>query len=94
MIGFAVSAFAGNSDQEKASFYSVLTTVTPSDASYTFLLDQYLEAKCGKPQSIDHIKKVSAQGASLYVILAIKSGDVAKAREVIRSLPCEALSPR
>ncbi|UCV16987.1 hypothetical protein [Quatrionicoccus australiensis] len=89
----AGSALAGGSIAEKGAFYTAVTAVSPSDAAYSFLLEQYLEMKCGKPQSIAHIKNLSEQdGASLFVILALKAGDTAKARDIIRALPCEGAS--
>ena len=75
---------------EKGPFYLALASMAPEAAAYTFLLDQHLELKCGRGQSINHLKALSGgDGNMLRMILALKAGNASEARNLHASLPCE-----
>jgi hypothetical protein len=71
----------------REAFYTALATMSPDIAAYTFVVDEYLSARCGKPQSIEHIKTVSM--SYVQVLPALKEGNLEKARSKVQSMPCE-----
>lgn len=84
------SVLAGPPDPGKGAFYMAMTSMAPSESTYLFMVDQMLEARCGKPQSINHLKSLNDKGgASLFVTLELKKGDLAEAKSMLASLPCE-----
>jgi hypothetical protein len=87
LAGAAVAA----DDAEQAAYYRSLTAMSPDLAAYSFVIEQYLDARCGRPQSLKHVQAVlrSNDASSLGVTLALKAGDKAKAKAMLERLPCE-----
>lgn len=85
------AAIAGEEDLKRDAFFQALTVMSPELAAYSFAIEQYLDVKCGRPQSLAHIQAVLHRddSSSLFVILALKAGDTAKAKAIIQGLPCE-----
>ena len=85
-----MSTFAGDIAAQKGPFYLALSAMTPDEAAYLFVVDQYMEVRCGRYQSIEHLKKLStSESASIYVKMALKSGNLDKARAIVQAMPCE-----
>lgn len=83
LMCYSEGAFA----EEKENFYLALSTMSDDLASYTFMIDQILELKCGKVQSIQALKKASE--TQIYVLIELNKGNSKKAKEIIASIPCE-----
>jgi hypothetical protein len=86
---FSTATFAADADVERSAFFQALVAMAPQEAAYSFVIDQYLEVKCGRPQSVKHLKAVLSSHTALHTILALKAGDSAKAKANIQQLPCE-----
>ena len=72
---------------ERAPFYMAMSA--SRDATALFFLDEMLTARCGKQQSIDHLRVVSG-ATQLSVAVALRDGDVARARTGLAMMKCEA----
>lgn len=85
------SAIAGEEERQRDAYFQALTAMSPELAAYSFALEQYLDAKCGRPQSLAHIQAVLGRddANALPVILALKAGNADKAKATIQRLPCE-----
>ena len=72
--------------QEKDSYFLALSTMSNDLSVFTFMIDQHLEKKCGKDQSIDSLK----QGSESYLQIAIslKEGNYQKAQNILEAIPC------
>jgi hypothetical protein len=90
LVLVANASFAAE-DTERNAYFQALTTISPDVAAYSFVIEQYLDAKCHRPQSMEHMKLVLKRddANALPVILALKAGDTNKAKAIIERLPCE-----
>ena len=92
-FGLAVSsAFArDDTERERAPYFQTLTAKSPQLAAYSFVIAQFLDMKCGRQQSLGHLKSILDHDDSspAPVILALKAGDTEEAQTIIHRLPCE-----
>jgi hypothetical protein len=73
----------------KTAFYLALSSMADTPATHIFMLDEMLAARCGKPQSIEHIKRASATAAQPVITAALTAGRMTEARARLASIPCE-----
>lgn len=85
LVAFPV--YSTESVEDKGTFYAAVFQMSQEDVGYLFMLDQLLEIRCGKPQSIEILKK--AMPSKTYVLLALKAGMVNEAKKHISSVQCE-----
>ena len=71
----------------KSAYYRSLTAMWPDLAVYSFMVDELLEPRCGRPQRLEHVKSVSS--THLKVLLALKEGRTEAASAELRAVPCE-----
>ena len=72
-------------DSKKDLYFIGLSTTSPSDgAMFTFMLDQHLENKCNKVQTIKNINEASMEFINIY--MALKNGGYSKAKTLLNNL--------
>lgn len=72
---------------KKGDFFLALTSMSTESSAYTFMIDQLLEQKCKKPQSIETISKGGE--TKIHVLLALKNGNYEEAKKIINTISCE-----
>ena len=80
------SATAGTDN--KPDFYVALSSMSDGIATETFMVDLYLETRCGRPQSIEHLKTISGKNF-MPVFHALRVGNFNELKNKLASLPCE-----
>jgi hypothetical protein len=83
---FSFSAIAAD-DMQKSAFYSALSMTSTTLANDTFMLDQYLETRCEKHQSIEYLKTLGR--TQRYIVLALKDDKFSEAKVLLASIPCD-----
>ena len=74
-------------ESKKLAFYAALSGISRDIATYTFLLDALLTARCGAEPSTAHLQNESERYN--LALLTFKNGNSAKARNLLSSIPCE-----
>lgn len=85
LIFLSTNTFADT--HKKSAFYLALTSQAPLDASFTFMLDQYLSKKCGKEQTLELVNK--NYELQLKIILLLKKGKYDQAKDELNSIACD-----
>ena len=88
LLSILVTSSASANDANKESFYSAMASMDSNTAAFIFMVDQFLEAKCGVSQSITHLKK-KALGISNSIQIELKTGNYESAKKLMSSLDCE-----
>lgn len=73
--------------ENKSMFYAAMFNVSREEAEYVFMLDQLLEMRCGKSQSLESLKKSAMN--RIYVSVALKDGKADEAKRLLNSVQCE-----
>ena len=84
VMSFSATAGADN----KPDFYVALSSVSEGLATETFVVDQYLETRCGRPQSIEHLKTIAGKNF-MPVFHALRVGNINELKTKLASLPCD-----
>ena len=72
--------------EAKALYYQSMSSMSHNHATYTFVLDELLTARCGKAPSINYLGTLSDR--ELLISIALKDGNITEARSLIASIPC------
>lgn len=83
---FSVSSAAAGSQQDRASFYLALSHINKPSAYATFLIEQYIGAKCGETPSIDFLKTTDRQ--QLAIMTRLRKGDYEGAKQALEQIGC------
>jgi hypothetical protein len=86
---FSVSSSATESQQDRASFYLALSHINKPSAYATFLIEQYIGAKCGEAPSIDFLKTTDRQ--QLAIMTKLRKGDYEGAKQALEQIDCPAV---
>jgi len=73
---------------ERPAFYQALMKISSSEARQTFMVDQLLAERCGKPQTLTALKD-AVSSSDLFVLRSLKAGDISAARAALSNLQCE-----
>lgn len=74
-------------ESKKQAFYAALSDISRDIATYTFLLNELLTARCGAEPSMAHLQNASERYN--LALLSFKNGNSAEARKLLSSIPCE-----
>lgn len=90
-FAFSILAFSstvsGAGNENKGAYFLALTAHSTELSSYLFLVDQLLETKCGKPQSLASVEKGSE--TQIQVLSALKNGQYDRAKAIVSSIACD-----
>ncbi len=87
-LSFPVLAVTSETMSDRGAFYLYLSSVSNNLATYTFMLEQSIELRCGKTPSIDYLKEAAISNQT-EISLALKAGNYEKAKNLLLSIPCE-----
>lgn len=80
------SSLSHAQDREKGPYFLALSSMSNDASVFSFMIDQYLENKCGKAQTIDSLNQSTE--SYLQIALALKGGNYKKAKTILNSVPC------
>jgi len=86
-ISITVQASVSGTDKDKGPFFQALAESSLEAAAYTLVLDQYLEIRCGKKQSVNKLISVTSN-SYINVFQALKEGKYIKAKMVLSNIEC------
>lgn len=92
-LSFPVLSVANETMSARGAFYAAVSAGSYNLATYTFMLEQSLEFRCGKTPSVDYLKE-AAIASQLDISLALKAGNYERAKQLLSSIPCEQQSVR
>lgn len=73
--------------EDKNAYFASLSSSSRELANFSFMIDQHLELKCGKPPSLEAVKTAAE---TLYIISkSLKEFNYTQAREILKTIPCE-----
>lgn len=87
IIALALATNASASDIKKDGYLLAMNQMSPQQAMYSFMVDQLLEAKCGKeqaPEAMDYDPEVF-----LDISIHLKDGRYSKAKEALNTIQCQ-----
>jgi hypothetical protein len=87
VLSIFISTSAVADDVDRSPFYLALSNMSPDMAAYTFMVEQFLEVKCGKKQPLENIK--AASESRLNVSLELKAGNYKSAQKLINEIQCK-----
>jgi hypothetical protein len=87
VLSVLLSSVAAADDVDRSPYYTAITSISTEVASYTFMMEQFLQVKCGKKQPLHHIEKASE--SHVEVLIELKAGNYESAQKLINNIQCK-----
>jgi hypothetical protein len=85
-LTLTLSSTAMASDVAKSGYQLAMYEMSPIGSVYGFILDQYLETRCGKEQTLDSMKYDPK--TFLQINMHLADGQYTKAKKILATIPC------